>query len=115
MSETKRENVKDFYCWAFLNKDAHGLLDDEELEEYVAKFEKGLGRKLESGRGAAVPLRLTLDKVKMMHRPLVWYTVGSSFSDIKFSLDLLMSIRPYLAFDLQTMYEDLMALLCSSL
>ena len=75
LSEIKRDNVKDFYCWAFLNKGAHGLLDDEELEEYVRKFEKDLGRQLEPGRGAAVPLRLTVDEVKMMHRPLVWYLV----------------------------------------
>jgi len=75
LSEIKRENLKDFYCWAFLNKGAYGLLDDEELEEYVDKFEKISGKKLEPGNGTAVPLRLTVDKVNMLHRPLVWYMV----------------------------------------
>ena len=75
LSEIKRDNLKDFYAWAFLNKGAHGLLDDPELEEYVDLFQSGLGRKLEPGRGTAVPLRLTLDKVDMLHRPLVWYLV----------------------------------------
>ena len=77
LSEIKRDNLKDFYCWAFLNKSAYGLLDDEELEEYVSKFEKVLGRTLEPGRGVADPLRLTVDEVKWAHRPLVWYLVGS--------------------------------------
>lgn len=77
LSEVKRDNLKDFFCWAFLNKGAQSLLDDEELDEYVCKFEKGLGRELEAGKGTAVPLRLTVNEVKMMHRPLLWYLVGS--------------------------------------
>ena len=75
LSEIKRDNLKEFYCWAFLNKGAYGPLDDEELEEYVDRFETISGRKLEQGRGAAVPLRLTIDWVNMLHRPLVWYIV----------------------------------------
>lgn len=55
---------------------SHGLLDDEELEEYVDRFEILLGRKLALGRGSAVPLRLTLDKVNMLHRSLLWYLVS---------------------------------------
>lgn len=74
ISEIKRENLKQFYCWAFLNKGAYGLLDDEELEEYIDKFEDLSGNKLEPGNGTAVPLRLTVDKVNMLYRPLVWYT-----------------------------------------
>ena len=77
LSEIKRENLKEFFAWAFLNKGAHGLLDDEELEEYIDEFEASLGRKLDPGRGAAIPLRLTIDEVKMMHRPLLWYFVSS--------------------------------------
>lgn len=51
-------------------------MDDEELNEYVDKFETLLGRKLDPGRGKAVPLRLTIDKVKMLHRSLLWYLVS---------------------------------------
>lgn len=74
-SEIRRENVKEFFCWAFLNKSAFGILDDEELEEYTTEMEKILGRNLLPGRGNATPLRLTLDRVKMLHRSLLWYLV----------------------------------------
>ena len=67
--------MKEFFCWAFLDKHAYGLLEDEELEEYADKMEKLLGRKLPPGRGKAVPLRLTMDKVKMLHRSILWYLV----------------------------------------
>ncbi|KAL8828060.1 MAG: hypothetical protein Q9191_002815 [Dirinaria sp. TL-2023a] len=95
LSEIKRDNLKDFYCWAFLNKFAYGLLDDEELEEYVGKFEKLLGRKLEPGRGVAKPLRLTIDEVKMMHRPLVWYLIVSIVDSITHIYMLFHSFRFY--------------------
>lgn len=51
-------------------------MEDEELEEYVERFETLLGRKLDPGRGNAVPLRLTIDEVKMLHRSLLWYLVS---------------------------------------
>ena len=75
-SQIKRDNVKEFFCWAFMNKGAYGILDDEELEEYVDEMELRLGRKLELGRGDAKSLRLTLDSVNMLHRSLLWYMVS---------------------------------------
>jgi hypothetical protein len=75
-SEIKRENVKDFLCWAFLNKGEYDLAEEAELEEYVAALEKLLQRNLEEGRGKAKPLRLTLDEVDMLHRSLTWYLVS---------------------------------------
>ncbi|KAK7229619.1 hypothetical protein V2G26_001789 [Clonostachys chloroleuca] len=72
--EIKRENVKDFFRWAFLNTGEPDPAYDEELEEYVGEMEKLLGRSLEPGRGNAKCLRLTLDKVEMLHRSLIWYT-----------------------------------------
>jgi hypothetical protein len=72
-AEIKRENVKDFFRWAFLNTGELNPAYDEELEEYVGEMEKLLGRKLEPGRGNAKCLRLTLDKVEMLHRSLTWY------------------------------------------
>lgn len=77
IAEIRRENVKDFFCWAFLNKSSFGLLEDEELEEYADKMESLLGRKLQPGRGNAISLRLTVDRVKMLHRSLLWYLVSS--------------------------------------
>lgn len=76
IAEIRRDNVKDFFCWAFLNKPSYGLLEDEELEEYTDKMESLLGRNLQPGRGNAIALRLTVDKVKMLHRSLLWYLVS---------------------------------------
>ena len=73
MSQIKRENVKEFFCWAFLNSEQHGAEDEEELEEYVNRMEGLLGRSLEPGRGSATSLRLTVDSVDMLHRSLTWY------------------------------------------
>lgn len=73
--QIKRENVKEFFLWAFFNRGGPAGDDDEELEEYLALTEEILGRKIEPGRGDAKCLRLTLDKVDMLHRPLLWYLV----------------------------------------
>lgn len=77
-SEIRRENVKEFFCWAFLDKLTYGLLENEELEEYTDKMELLLGRKLQPGRGNAISLRLTMDKVNMLHRSLLWYLVSKN-------------------------------------
>lgn len=73
--EIKKENVKEFFLWAFFNRGGPPGDDDEELEEYIAATEKLLGRPIEDGRGKAKPLRLTLDKIDMLHRSLIWYFV----------------------------------------
>ena len=75
-SEIRRENVKDFFRWAFLNAREPDPAYDEELEEYIGEVEKCLGRTLEPGRGKAKCLRLTYDKVEMLHRSLIWYLVS---------------------------------------
>jgi hypothetical protein len=62
-----------------LNTGVFDARDEAELEEYVQKFEERAGWKIEPGLGSAKCLRLTLDKVEMAHRSLVWYMV-SSFS-----------------------------------
>ena len=73
--EIRRDNVKEFFCWAFLNKAEYGEPDEEELDEYVNMLENILQRRIEPGRGTAAPLRLTLDKVEMLPRSLAWYSV----------------------------------------
>ena len=78
LSEIRRENVKEFLCWAFLDKAVWGPAEEEELEGYCDKVEEMLGRKLEPGRGIAAPLRLTIDPVNMLHRPLLWYLIVSA-------------------------------------
>ena len=75
-AEIKRENVKEFFLWAFLNTGEPEPAYDEELDEYIGEMEKLLGRKLEPGRGNAKCLRLTLDKIEMLHRSVAWYLVS---------------------------------------
>ncbi len=75
LRDIKRDNVKEFYRWAFLNSGSYDPADEAELEEYTNGLEKTLGRTIPSGRGSAKCLRLTLDEVKPRHRPLVWYLV----------------------------------------
>lgn len=76
--DIKRENVKEFFLWAFFNRDGPAGGDDEELEEYIAMTEEHLGRKIEEGRGKAKSLRLTIDPTTTMHRSLIWYWVSDS-------------------------------------
>ncbi|TVY73197.1 hypothetical protein LSUE1_G004737 [Lachnellula suecica] len=73
LEEIRRENVKEFFLWAFFNRGGPPGEDDEELEEYVSATEKLLGKPIEEGTGNAKCLRLTLDRVDMLHRSLVWY------------------------------------------
>lgn len=75
--EIKRDNVKEFFLWAFFNRGGPPGDDDEELEEYISAAEKLMGIQLEPGRGKARALRLTLDRVDMLHRSLTWYSVSS--------------------------------------
>lgn len=89
--EVRRDNVREFFEWALLNRGAESedelvrraqedpevkIEEEEELKEYVDGVETMLGRKLLPGRGPAKSLRLTIDEVKMRHRPVVWYLVS---------------------------------------
>jgi len=78
LEDIKRENLKEFFLWAFFNRGGPPGDDNEELEEYVAATEKLLGKPIEVGRGNAKCLRLTLDRVDMLHRSLTWYCVSCS-------------------------------------
>ncbi|KAF2766914.1 hypothetical protein EJ03DRAFT_344871 [Teratosphaeria nubilosa] len=75
LSEVKRDNVKEFFAWSFMNKRYEEVADDEssELDEYTDKLERALGYELAAGRGEAKSLRGTVDPVPMQHRPLLWY------------------------------------------
>lgn len=76
----KRENVKEFVRWAFLNagQAENEDEDEDEVEGYVNAMEKLLGREIPSGKGSAKSLRLTVDKVDCLHRSLLWYLVRHS-------------------------------------
>ena len=75
LSSIKKDNVKEFFRWGFLNT---GVVDpdhDDELEVYVKKLEERMGAEFPQGRGDVKSLRLTLDKVAALHRSLTWYMV----------------------------------------
>jgi hypothetical protein len=74
--EVKKENIKEFFRWAFLNTDDIEVGDEEELDGYVKGVEIMLGRDIPPGRGKAKCLKLTIDKFHPMHRPLIWYMVS---------------------------------------
>lgn len=76
--EIRRDNVKEFFLWAFFNRGGVPGDDDEELEGYIMILERQLGREIPEGRGNARCLRLTLDEVVMSHRSLIWYCVSLS-------------------------------------
>ncbi|KAF1962634.1 hypothetical protein CC80DRAFT_541788 [Byssothecium circinans] len=85
--EIRRDDVADFFRWAVLNKgDEHDTVkgdadaqlkreEQEEIDEYVDGTQTLLGRRFEPGRGSAKSLRLTVDEVKMLHRPALWYLI----------------------------------------
>lgn len=73
--DIKRENVKDWLLWALFERRGPPGADDAELEGYVDIFEDRLGREIKPGRGDAGMLRLDFDRVRMLHRSLLWYMV----------------------------------------
>jgi len=81
----KRDNVKEFFAWALLNTSYWGEEDEEELEEYTNGMEQLLDRRLEPGRNPNVkPIKLTLDPVPMLHRPLTWYCIVALVDNVNF-------------------------------
>ena len=92
--QIKRENVKEFIRWAFLNTEQTKSEDEVEVEGYVKAMEKLLGRDIPSGKGSAKSLRLTVDKVDCLHRSLLWYLVCYSLAilQLKILISLLYSV-----------------------
>lgn len=75
--DIKRDNVRDFFLWAFFDREDAGHEDDisDELESYIAKTEAMLGRPLPPGTGNIRPLRLTFDAIQSRYRSVAWYLI----------------------------------------
>ena len=82
----KRDNVKEFVRWAFLNSEQAKSENEDEVEGYVNGMEKLLGRDILPGKGGAKSLRLTVDKVDCLHRSLLWYFVCYSLPLLRFEM-----------------------------
>ncbi|KAK6505520.1 hypothetical protein TWF481_007415 [Arthrobotrys musiformis] len=102
VEDIKKDNMKEFLRWSLFNasgswsEEPDGDEQEDEIEEYVGMVEQEMGRKFEEGRGKAECYRLTIDQVRMKHRPLAWYIILTG-------IDTLTSIR--LAFGGYTYYS----------
>lgn len=92
-ADFKRDNVVDWLLWALFSATRDDYLAEweDELEEYLSMVEVVIGRKLDPGYNAGARcMRVTLDRVLMLHRPLIWYLV-SHYRHIVSRNDLLRS------------------------
>ncbi|TFK96830.1 hypothetical protein BDV98DRAFT_597219 [Pterulicium gracile] len=72
-----RAGVKEWLLWGFFSCPPHEALGEwaEELDEYVDYLEETLGLKYEEEDVVSTSMRITLDPVMTLHRPLVWYLI----------------------------------------
>ncbi|KAK1455895.1 hypothetical protein CMEL01_04655 [Colletotrichum melonis] len=84
MADIHRDNVRDFLLWAFFDmgeKDVgrasarDGENYDVEVDQYITRSERLLGRPFKPGRGPAKCLRLTIDSVDTKYRTVWWYAI----------------------------------------
>lgn len=74
----KRDNIVEWLLWAlFYTRPADQPSEwEEEINDYVSRMEGLIGHTFEPGRNDGVTsMRLTLDPVPSLHRPLLWYSV----------------------------------------
>ncbi|KAF9524466.1 hypothetical protein CPB83DRAFT_909896 [Crepidotus variabilis] len=80
-SKPKREDVIDWLLWALFSssRELAGATEyAEELDGYLEQIESSLGEKFEpghSGSEGVASMRVNLDPVIMLHRPLCWYFI----------------------------------------
>ncbi|KAI1179010.1 hypothetical protein F4777DRAFT_535276 [Nemania sp. FL0916] len=76
-SEIQKENLHEFFSWAFLDKHPGNetAAEQKELDEYIAETERRIGHRLQPGRGKAKSLRLTLDDIDVQYRSVIWYLI----------------------------------------
>lgn len=78
----RKEDVIDWLLWALFatSREQTNIAEyEEELDGYIEGVEKLLGRSLEPGHSDTAEvrsMRITLDPVIMLHRPLLWYLVS---------------------------------------
>ncbi|KAK6849369.1 hypothetical protein PG995_013202 [Apiospora arundinis] len=80
LDQIYRDNVKDWLAWALFATEGHKLSREEwtELDEYADDAQEKAGLELPQGRADAMPMRLSLDPVQMMHRSLAWFPLIGS-------------------------------------
>ncbi|KAI0351556.1 alpha/beta-hydrolase [Trametes cingulata] len=81
----KRDNLVEWLVWAIFGTHREHIRDEwvDELQGYVDKMESLLGRKIEEGWDHTVRcMKVTLDPVDMVHRPLLWYFIVAAVDTI---------------------------------
>ncbi|KZS99366.1 uncharacterized protein LAESUDRAFT_668070, partial [Laetiporus sulphureus 93-53] len=74
----RRENIKEWILWALFGTHHDGYKEEcaEEVEFHIQMLEKHTGSKLDHGWSHSVKcMRLALDPVVSLHRPLCWYVI----------------------------------------
>ncbi|KAI0771077.1 Alpha/Beta hydrolase protein [Trametes elegans] len=74
----KRDNMVEWLLWALFGSHREGLQEEwaEELQGYLQKMDSLLGREMEEGWDNTVRcMKITLDPVHAIHRPLLWYFI----------------------------------------
>ena len=77
LATIKRDNIKEFFRWAFFDSAEFQSEHEDEVDDYVSRLESALGAKFEPGRADVKCIRLTVDDVGALHRSLTWYMVSS--------------------------------------
>lgn len=75
-----REDVKDWIHWRLWNGVQHEYGEEVEIEEYVQYLEELIKMKLLPGRGQHKSMMVTIEPLRMAHRPLLWYQVRAPTS-----------------------------------
>ena len=88
LAEIKKDNVREWLAWAFFHSYSTGPVDGQELDDYVSATETVLGRKFEDGCGPYRPLRHSVDRINIQHRPLLYYICGVGLMDTLIFLKL---------------------------
>jgi hypothetical protein len=77
-----RDNFAEWLYWAIFSSAVEdGEEFTSEVEEFLAEMEQRSGTKFTPGYDPKIKtIRVTLDPVRTIHRPLIWYLVSISFS-----------------------------------
>jgi hypothetical protein len=79
-ADFNRDDVMSWIYWAIFSCDRADAAPEwqAEAEEYLVAMEQRFGQEFKNGRhGTTKSMRLTLDPVLTIHRPLLWYAVSN--------------------------------------
>ncbi|KZV88806.1 hypothetical protein EXIGLDRAFT_741085 [Exidia glandulosa HHB12029] len=97
-SELRRDNVEDWILWAVFGSSRADMKPEwkDELESYVQRIEGLVGHDFEPGYNPNVKsIRLTLDDVETLHRPLLWYMIVMLVDSITYGYLFSQGFRHY--------------------